>query len=385
MARLERNIDYHRMVWDRLENIPGPGEHQNLFGHDEAYKTLVDSFRKGKMHHSWLISGPRGIGKATLSLAAAGHILRNSDQSNASDNYLQSDNDDVVSSLIAKGGHPNILHLSRPYDGKTKKFMSALTVDEIRRTVSFFGTTRAQDNWRICIVDSADDMNASAANALLKILEEPPSRTVFFIIANSPGRLLPTIRSRCRHLPLRSLSNRNLQSALAALGVDVSNINGNELQQICDLSGGSVRKALVLYKQDGLNLYSRFNDILATKDDQSPDWPQAHKMADELSRVNKDEHYRMLLEFASVFINDKLNTQASNASVKTDSSHEEILAAQSKLSALARMCEVWEKIASNATLVDSYNLDRKQVILNLFGSLAQFKQPLNVTQTGSTS
>ncbi|MCF6322078.1 MAG: DNA polymerase III subunit delta' [Rhizobiaceae bacterium] len=381
---VDQTIDYNRLIWDRLEGIPAPAEHSNIFGHEQPLNILTDSYKKGKMHHSWLVSGPRGVGKATLSLAVAGHILRNPQPNDAPETFVKPTADDVVSSLIAKGGHPNILHLSRPYDAKTKKFSTMLNVDEIRRTVSFFGTTRAQDNWRICIVDSADDMNTSAANALLKILEEPPSRTVFFILANSPGRLLPTIRSRCRHLPLRPLDNKNLQSALVALGVETSNLNERQLQQLYKLSDGSVRRALVLLKQDGLKLLQRFNEILGTDNNPTPDWPQAHKLAEELSRVNKDEHYRMLLDITADHVSDMLSSHAQLASVKENHSLSQNQAAQSQLSALARMCEVWDKIAANANLADSYNLDRKQVILNLFGSLAKARQSININQTGST-
>ncbi len=354
--------DYNRAIWDRLEEVPAPGEHLALFGHDNALTTIETAFNSNKMHHAWLIAGPRGIGKASFALKVAGNILRNPNPENGQ-KWNDDDLDDPVWSKIAKGGHPNILHLSKPYDSKIKKFKTTLTVDEIRRTVSFFGTTAGEDSWRFCIVDSADDMNASAANSLLKILEEPPQRTIFFVLANSPAKLLPTIRSRCRQLPLRPLNNDDLIAALSALDIDLSNMNEDERAVLARLSAGSVRRAIILLEQQGLELYQKFDRILGNGN--VPDWPQAHQLADELSRKNKLEQFHLLFDIARDYISNTIHVSAASNSPKQSSEAHKVL------SGLARLCEVWEKVADSAALADEYNLDKKQVILNLFGSLAQ--------------
>ncbi len=261
-------------------------------------------------------------------------------------------------------------------DHKTKKFKSELTIDEIRRTIGFFGTTAGENSWRICIVDTADEMNEKAANALLKILEEPPQRTIFFVLSSSPGRLLPTIRSRCRQLALRPLNIEDLQSAIAALGVDTGGLDEAELATLYQLSSGSVRRAITLLRQDGLQIYRRFGEILGAGSSNSsgnPDWLQAHQLADELVRKNKEDQYRLLFDIAENYISGQVRANASKTSIKLKKTAAEIKAAQCTLSNLARMCEVWEKTASSVNLADSYNLDKKQVILNLFGSLAQFR------------
>lgn len=359
--------DYRRLVWDRMEDIDYPGEHADLYGHDNALNTFAANYHNGRIHHAWLITGPHGIGKATFALAVAAHMLRHPVPSLAPPNWISPSADDIVVSQIGRGGHPNLLHLSRPYDSKTKKFKSSLTVDEVRRTISFFGTTAGEDSWRVCIVDSADDMNTNAANALLKILEEPPARTVFFVIGNSPGKLLPTIRSRCRQLALRPLNTEDLQSALAARGVDIGHLNPNDMQVLGRLSAGSVRKAIVLLEQDGLRLVDRFEQILNHKG-KMPDWPQIHKIADELSRKNKQDQYNLLFDIVRDHISNRLHSNAPGISAMVGEQKQD---AHSALSSLARLCEVWEKSSDSAALAEDYNLDKKQVILNLFGSLSQ--------------
>ena len=367
--------DYRKKMWDRMEAIAYPGEHNNLFGHDEAIQLFCDAFKSSRMHHAWLVSGPKGIGKASFALAMAGHIMRTgtlvSDNSSNEINEKEYSPliDDAISSKIARGGHPNLLHLSRPFDHKVKKFKSTLSVDEIRRTIGFFGTSAGEPGWRVCIVDTADDMNSNAANALLKILEEPPKRTVFFILANSPGRLLATIRSRCRHLPLRPLDGKNLNLALDAAGVDTGQLDGDDTRILFRLSNGSVRKAILLLEEGGLDISRRFEAILKPNGSQNPDWLLAHKLADEFSRKNKEDQYRLLLDIASEYVSQFLYRGA----IKTNKPM-----AQSTLSNLARMCEVWEKNIASANLADNYNLDRKQVILNLFGSLAKVRWRLNI-------
>ncbi len=365
--------EYDRQVWDRLDGIPYPGEHQNLLGHDASLEQLNQTFSSGHMHHAWLITGPRGIGKATLALTFAAHVFscKNSDiatPDTGSKNTSKFQVSDRVASQIAKGGHPNILHLSRPWDQKTKRFKSTLTIDEIRRTHLFFGTTAGEDNWRICIIDTADDMNVNAANALLKVLEEPPSRTIFLVLCHSPGSILPTIRSRCRHLPIRPLEENDLRDALHSLNCPIDDLDEASRGPLMSLSGGSVRSAIILLQQNGLALVSRFNQILTgTTSSNGVDWPSAHKLADELSRKANEEQYNLLFDVAHNHISQIIHHSAQQSNPQSRENAGEML------SNLARLCEVWEKIENSTTLVDAYNLDKKQVVLNLFSQLEETK------------
>jgi DNA polymerase-3 subunit delta' len=383
MARKPEATDYRRLMCDRLENIAYPGEHPNLLGHDDALAEISHAYKNQRMHHAWLATGPKGIGKATLALAIAAHLLRYPDLSSTPDQIAIPVPDDDTFKLIGKGGHPNVLHITRPLNPKTGKFRREITIEEIRKLKTFFTRTRVQDNWRICIIDSADELNISATNALLKILEEPPERTVFFVLANYPGRLLPTIRSRCRQLHMRPLANEYLHQALELLGVELSHLNDSELATLYGLSQGSVRRAITLLQLDGIALYQKFGEILAANNQGNPDWLKIHKLADELSRVNKDEHFRLLLDITQIHISNSLritNTSTGTNSFNNNPDSQPQMTSQSPmpaqlkqsmLSRLARLCEVWEKTAASVSLADSYNLDRKQIILNLFGSLAR--------------
>ncbi len=124
MVKNITQTDYRKAMWDRMEDIAYPGEHANLFGHDNALATLCSAYERQRLHHAWLVTGPKGIGKATFALAIAGHMLRNPVPANAPPGWVRPQPDDNIASMIGKGGHPNLLHLSRPMDHKTKKFKS---------------------------------------------------------------------------------------------------------------------------------------------------------------------------------------------------------------------------------------------------------------------
>jgi DNA polymerase-3 subunit delta' len=184
---------------DQITGIVLPRENLHLFGHEAAERVLLEAYRSGRMHHAWLITGPEGIGKATLAFRIARFILANPDPSENSiavADDLTVEAPDALIGKIAHGIHPNILHLQRPWDEKGKRYRTEISVDTVRRIVPFLGTTAGEGGWRIVLVDPADEMNRSAANALLKALEEPPPRTLFVLVSQTPGRLLTTIRSR---------------------------------------------------------------------------------------------------------------------------------------------------------------------------------------------
>ncbi len=187
------------------------------YGAPGAEEALLRSYRSGRMHHAWLLSGAKGIGKATLAFRFARFVLANPDSSAVSPAAgLAIDPQSRAFRQVAAGAHPNLLVLRRPWDEQGKRYRTELTVGEVRRIQSFFGTTAGEKGWRICIVDTADELNISAANALLKMLEEPPENGLFLLISNRPGQLLPTIRSRCHRLDLKPLSDQAVRQALAA-------------------------------------------------------------------------------------------------------------------------------------------------------------------------
>ena len=234
---------------DRAGDAPHPREAAQLFGQDAAEAEFLDAWNTGRLHHGWLLTGARGVGKATLAWRIARFLL--------TDPPAQAD------TLDARTGHPalpriralsepSLMLLRRPWDDKAKKLRTQITVDEVRRLGGFFGLSAG--GRRVVIVDSADELNPSAANAILKLLEEPPARATLLLISHQPARLLPTIRSRCRVLRLAPLAPEALKAAVVQAG-------GHEAAA-SPLAEGSVGAALQL-AEGGAEIYERLAALFA--------------------------------------------------------------------------------------------------------------------------
>ncbi|WP_455873135.1 DNA polymerase III subunit delta' [Rhizobium yanglingense] len=331
-----------------LDGAIWPAENTKLFGHDEAQAFLSQSYRSGKGHHAVLIEGPEGIGKATLAFRFANYVLSNPDPATAPATIGDPDAASAVSRQIASGASHNLLYLSRPVDEKTGKVKSAITVDEVRRAGRFFSQTSGTGNWRIVIIDPADDMNRNGANAILKILEEPPKRALFLVLSHAPGKLLPTIRSRCLPLKLSPLDNGALGAALANLGV-----TGSDASMI-SIAKGSVGEALKLLNYGGGEIIGAYNEVLSA---QGPTARKAmHRLADALSGKDSDT----IFEFFVSHVSDDLMHRARHA------------AQAGELSAAERLARLQSDINERLAVSDAYNLDRKQTILSI---LSDIKQP----------
>ncbi|WP_085034098.1 DNA polymerase III subunit delta' [Ensifer aridi] len=333
---------------DVLEGAIAPAENSKLFGHKEAEAFLAQSYRSGKGHHAILIEGPEGIGKATLAFRFANHILRHPEPAEAPDSLGDPDPASIVTRQIASGASHNLLHLSRAVDEKTGRPKGAITVDEVRRAGKFFGQTSGSGNWRIVIIDPADDLNRNAANAILKILEEPPRRSLFLVLTHAPGKLLPTIRSRCLPLRLKPLEAGAMRQALAHLGFDVAGANA---ERILAAAGGSVSEALKLINYGGSDIAEAFEDILKG---QGPSVRKSmHKLADILSAKDSET----IFDFFSSLLTGRVMQSAREAAHAGDIDRAERLA---KLSG---------NFAERLAVSDAYNLDRKQTILSLMDDL----------------
>ncbi|MDH4414109.1 MAG: DNA polymerase III subunit delta', partial [Rhizobium sp.] len=234
-----------------LDGAIAPVSNIRLFGHAAAEAFLARSYRSGKGHHAVLIEGPEGIGKATLAFRFANHILRHPDPATAPEAIADPDPDHSVTRQLASGASHNLLHLSRPVDEKTGRVRTAITVDEVRKAGHFFSQTSGTGNWRIVIIDPADDLNRNAANAILKILEEPPKRAMFLVLSHAPGKLLPTIRSRCLPLKLQELDPQAMDQALGQLGLSIP---ADKREAVLSLAKGSVARALKLVNYGGADI-----------------------------------------------------------------------------------------------------------------------------------
>lgn len=229
-----------------------------LHGHDAAEQRLLHGHQSGKLHHAWLLSGLQGIGKATLAYRFARFLLAVPDPAEAGKRAsLAVDPESGTARRIAAGAHPDLLVVERAFDQKNKRLKREIAVDDARAASHFFAHTAATGGWRVAVVDSADDLNAESANALLKIIEEPPPRSVFLLVSHRPGTLLRTIRSRCVDLNLQPLSLDNTVRVLREL--PVTEKTGDEaLHQAAELSHGSPGRALDLVGSRGAAAFAGF-------------------------------------------------------------------------------------------------------------------------------
>lgn len=243
---------------DRLEGAPHPRETARLFGHAAPEAEFLAAWRGGRLHHGWLITGPRGVGKATLAWKIARFLLATPEDDGGffappPPDSLDIAADHPVHRHVVALTEPRLFLLRRGPNEKETALSQVISVDEVRKLKSFFALSATDGGRRVALVDSVDEMNTAASNALLKLLEEPPPRVTFLMISHQPHRLLPTIRSRCRELRLGLLGAADVGAALAAAGGDVAPGAGTAL---AELAGGSVGAAFRLANSEGLETYA---------------------------------------------------------------------------------------------------------------------------------
>src|SRR6266568_2422644 len=281
---------------------PAPRANPELLGHEAAESALRRLTESGRLPHALLLSGPRGIGKATLAFRLARFVLANGG-GEGSLGGLFGDTDASGLAIapdsgtfrrVASGGHADLLTVERAYDPRRRRLRSEIVVENTREIGAFLRLTPAEGGWRVVIVDGADEMNRNAANALLKILEEPPRRALLLLVAHSAGRLLPTIRSRCRRLALAPLPPAIVRQLLMRYRPELPE---PQAEALTALSGGSIGRALDLAAAGGVELYDSVLALLAR--DQGIDPAALHAFADRLARGESEEAYRAVEELVA--------------------------------------------------------------------------------------
>jgi DNA polymerase-3 subunit delta' len=346
MQRIPPNTDD-----DAAAEALHPRETTLLVGHAEAERSLLEAYRGGRIPHAWLIGGPRGIGKATLAYRLARFVLAHREPAAAEVQSAQSlalAPDHPVVRRVAAEAQGDLLVLQRTINEQTGKLYTVIRVEEVRRTVSFFGSTAGEGGWRVAIIDSVDELNAEGANSLLKVLEEPPPRTLLLLVSHAAGRVLPTIRSRCRVLMLRSLSPEEVgRGAAAALGREPGDA---ELQEAAAVADGSVARALSLLDGSALALRRRVTELL----DSLPALDQRglHALGDMLSG-SEPQTLATFVQTVNAHLTAKLKDGPQD------------------LASMGRIAAAWENINGAASEVAEYNLDRKPLVFSVFGLLAE--------------
>lgn len=331
-----------------LDGAVHPAEQTKLFGHVEAQDFLARSYRSGKGHHAILIEGPEGIGKATLAFRFANHVLHHPEPTEAPEHIADPSPSSPITRQLAAGASHNLLHLTRPVDEKSGKVKSAITVDEVRKAGKFLAQTSGTGNWRIVIIDPADDLNRNAANAILKILEEPPKRSLFLVLTHAPGKLLPTIRSRCLPLALSPLPEDDLAAVLDSLGATPS---GPRAGEVIAAAHGSVAEALKLINYGGFDIVEAFRTIVSAP--AKPPRRDVHKLADVLSAKDSDTVFSFFCQHATDFVTDAARTAALAGDI----------------SRADRLAHLSSQLGERIAIAQGYNLDRKQTIITVLDDI----------------
>lgn len=368
---------------------PAPAENPDLIGHPNAEKRLLDAWSSGRLPHGWLISGPRGIGKATLAYRFARFLLANGNPSEAADDgpsmfgdalppavpaTLAVDPEHPVFRRVAAGAHADLRVVERGpvaedrnKDPDKQRIQTVIPVDAVRAASHGMGLTAGEGGWRVIIVDGAEEMNPNAANALLKLLEEPPPRAVLLLVTHAPGRLLPTIRSRCCQLRMSPLKAEAVSELLAKHRPD---LDDGERRILAGLSDGSIGRALALAESDGLSIKSELMGILSRLPDL--DAGRAHRFAGRFGRREADAAWRTAVDLTTRCLADLVTAAARGESPENRGYAPDEAACLIRLQGLAgldRWVEVWEKTSRLFAQADSANLDRKEVMLSALGTM----------------
>ncbi|HEV2677995.1 MAG TPA: DNA polymerase III subunit delta' [Aliidongia sp.] len=359
---------------DEAEADPrAPRRNPDLFGHAVAEAGLLQAVASGRLPHAIILGGPRGIGKATLAFRFARWLLAGAGADDAGPSLfgevavptdLHVDPGHPVARRISAAGHADLLTVERGWDPKRKKMRGEIVVDDVREVSHFLRMTSAEGGWRIVVIDSADEMNRNAANALLKVLEEPPKRALLLLVCHAPGRLLPTIRSRCRKLFLQPLAAEEVVRLLRDHRPDLAADDAAILARMAD---GSVGRALELADAEGLVLYREMVGLLDTLP--KLDGVRLHRLADAVARGEAEELYRTLTDLLVDFLARMVAGAAEGTSREVLPGEGTLMRRMAGFGRLDQWVEVWENLRALFGRADAVNLDRKQVVLDAFFTL----------------
>lgn len=344
----------------------GPAWTERLIGHEAAEQAFLAAFTAGRLPHAWLISGPQGVGKATFAYRIARFLLAQPMQEAgglfggsvpAAPTTLDMPRDHRVFRQIAQRGHPDFRLLERTPNPKTGRMRSEIIIDDVRAIIDFLHLKPAASPWRVVIVDSADDLNRNAANALLKVLEEPSSNTVLLLLSHAPQSLLPTIRSRCRKLVLQPLPRELAAAELAARHPDIS---AQDRELAVATSGGSLGQAIRMIEQGGVGLLREIGALLAS-------WPKLdagllHRLGDKLGGRDQDAQFDLAVELLGWWFARMARMAATGERPETQLFEGEmaLIDRMRAAASLDHWLALWEKVSRLFDRVRSVNLDRKQ-------------------------
>jgi DNA polymerase-3 subunit delta' len=321
-----------------------------IVGQDRAVQQFASAWGTRKLHHAWLLAGPRGVGKASFAHAAARRVLAEAAGPPFDLPGIDTPDSHPIVKLVEAGSHPDMRQLARLTNEKTGNLNRSIKVEQIRELGEFMGMTAGLSPWRVVVIDSVDDLETSGANALLKILEEPPANTLFFLVSHAPGRLLPTIRSRCRRLDLAALDDDAMTSILET---HASSVTGAERARIIAMSFGSAGRALAFAD---LGLAKLEDAALAILRQGDPTNARRSELAQDLGKKASADRYAAFLELAPSLIAREARSMTGDR--------------------LERALDAYAKARELASIAPRLSLDPAATVFQVGGILAEAAPPL---------
>lgn len=341
---------------DRFDEAPHPCETTGLVGHAAAERQLLDAYKAGRMPQAVLIGGPLGIGKATLAWRLvrflAAYPSRTAPEVQDAETLFVAPDHPAARRIVA-GAPGDIFVLRRGWNEKTKRLYTEIRADDVRRAIGMFQRSAGRGGYRICVLDCAEDLNRSGANALLKLIEEPPPDSLFLIVAHRPAQVLATIRSRCRKMLLRPLSEAEVAAVIEEVGPPWSNRPLAERQAAAARAEGSAQGALRLLGGAGIELDAQMRRLLGGLP--AVDWRTVHTLADKVTGRDDNTNYDAMLAAAFDWLDGTVQSRAGEGATPDR---------------LAPYAEVWDKISEAARECEALNLDRRQFVLTMFAELS---------------
>lgn len=335
-----------------------PRTNTQLFGHEETEAMLLRDLIAGKLAHGIIFSGARGIGKATLAYRFARALL-------SGRNDMELSEHDPVFHRIAANSHSDLLVIELLYDPKKDEYANEISIEQSRSIAQALSLTPGEGQWRVVIIDSADALNVKSANSILKILEEPPPQTILMLIAHNAGQLLPTIRSRCRIIPLKPLSENDFIQAMRLIAPEIESKELAALGVISDFSPGI---ALELKEQGAIGLYDEIVGLLSSA--AKLDNKRVFQFCEQIGIGKKAHANWQLFIHITLCIMERVTKKSSGVSIKPINAEEgDALAALSALHSTAIWAAKWQEALSQFLLAQRLHLDYKQVAIAFFHSL----------------
>ncbi len=330
---------------------------EKLYGHTEALAAMLSDWREGTLAHGWLISGAKGTGKATLAYHFARAVL-----SGDAPEYITSEH--KVFRRVAALSHADLLVVEPKFDEKKDEKAREISVEQAREIAQFLSLTAGESAWRVVIIDAVDELNVAGANAILKILEEPPSQSVILLVSHNPGRLLPTIRSRCRSLRLKTLDHKEFNAVMrhAAPALD-----DEKTLALWQLSAGSPGVAVELHEAEALEIYGQLVELLGGLP--ALDSGAAHRFAEQIGTGKVHGNWKLFTHMTLALLERITLTASGKPPIPISEEESMSLRGLSMLHPAHVWAGKWQQVSEQFLLAERLHLDYKQVIIIFIHSL----------------